>query len=103
MRSFQNKHAKTCWNTLQTNTLQCCPERWQRLITRERIRSSKDVQVCKVAHVTKLAKKSSDNGPAETIIPINSTLPVSTPQTPTEPRPVRQRNSAFRYKDYILV
>ena len=50
------------------------------------------------AHGTKLVKKSSDNGPAEKIIPINSTLPVSTPQTPSEPRSVRQRNSHIRYK-----
>lgn len=55
-----------------------------------------------VVHVKKLVKQSSNNGPAEKI-PINSTLPVLTPQTPTKPQPVGQRNAPFRFKDYILV
>lgn len=55
------------------------------------------------AHIKKLVKQSSVNGPAETMAPINSTLPVSTPQTPAEERSVRQRNVPSRYEDYILV
>ena len=56
-----------------------------------------------VAHVKKLVKQSTDSDPAETMAPINSTLPVSTSQTPAEPRPVREKTVPSRYEDYILV
>ena len=56
-----------------------------------------------VAHVKKLVKQSSADGPAETMVSINSTLPVSTPETTADSRPVRHRNAPSRYEDYILV
>ena len=56
-----------------------------------------------VAHVNKLVKKSSADGPAETLVSINSTLPVSTPETTVVPRPMRKTNAPSRYEDYILV
>ena len=42
-----------------------------------------------VAHVKKLVKQSSADGPAETMVSINSTLPISTPETIADSRPVR--------------
>ena len=56
-----------------------------------------------VAHVKKLVKQSSADGPAETMVSKHSTLPVSTPETTADSRPVRQRNAPSRYEDYILV
>ena len=56
-----------------------------------------------VTHVKKLVKQSSADGPAETMVSKHSTLPVSTPETTADSRPVRQRNAPSRYEDYILV